>query len=272
MKLTKKEKCRIHAKYGEWAIITGASSGIGFELAKQIGSAGINLMIHSRQPETLILVEKELRSLYPIDIIRVNSDLSNLNGIEPIIQASQGLNIGMVVLSAGYGTSGIFIENSIHAELNLIDVNCKAVLALTHYFAQRFTQQNRGGIILLSSIVAFQGTPYAANYAATKAYIQSFAEALSIELKPLGVDVLAAAPGPVESGFSNRANMQMNRAMKPSQIGVPILCALGRKSTVVPGILSKILLFALRTVPRKTKVRIMGKIMAGMTQHYKNYK
>ncbi len=119
----------------------------------------------------------------------------------------------------------------------------------------------------MSSMVAFQGVPYSANYVATKAYVQSLAEALAIELKPLGVDVLAAAPGPVESGFEQRANMKMSVSLKPSQIGVPILKALGRKTTVLPGLLTKILVYSLRTVPRWGKIKIMEKVMGGMTEH-----
>ena len=119
----------------------------------------------------------------------------------------------------------------------------------------------------MSSMVAFQGVPYSANYAATKAYVQSLAEALAVELKPYNVDVLAAAPGPVSSGFEQRANMKMSMSLKPSQIGVPILKALGRKTTVLPGLLTKVLVYSLRTLPRWGKVKIMQKVMGSMTKH-----
>ena len=115
--------------------------------------------------------------------------------------------------------------------------------------------------------MAFQGVPYASNYAATKAYIQSFAEALAVELKPFNVDVLAAAPGPVESGFGHRSNMKMGKALVPSQLGVPILNALGKQTNVLPGLLSKILIYSLRTVPRWAKIKIMQKVMGGFTEH-----
>jgi short-subunit dehydrogenase len=138
---------------------------------------------------------------------------------------------------------------------------------LTHHFSRKFKEQKRGGIILLSSLVAFQGVPYSANYAATKAYVQSLAEGLYHELKPFDVDVLAAAPGPVASGFAEVANMQMSMSLKPSDVGIPILRALGRTSTVLPGFLSKLLVYSLRTAPRSLKVRIMQLIMGGMTEH-----
>jgi short-subunit dehydrogenase len=149
----------------------------------------------------------------------------------------------------------------------MLRLNCEALLTLTHHFAQRFVTQKRGGIILMSSMVAFQGVPYSANYAATKAYVQSLAEALAEELKPYGVDVLAAAPGPVASGFGQRANMKMNMSLTPQQVGIPILKALGRNTTVLPGFLTKFLVYSLRTVPRWGKVKIMKIVMGGMTEH-----
>lgn len=124
----------------------------------------------------------------------------------------------------------------------------------------------------MSSMVAFQGVPFAANYAATKAYVQSLAEAIARELKPYGVDVLAAAPGPVATGFGQRANMNMDMYLTPEQIAVPILKALGRQTTILPGFLTKFLTYSLRTVPRWAKVRIMEGVMGGMTKHQRESK
>ena len=109
--------------------------------------------------------------------------------------------------------------------------------------------------------------PSAAHYAATKAYVQSLGEALRLELKPEGIDVLCAAPGPVETGFSERADMKMGMALTAKDVGVPILSAIGRKTTVKPGFLTKLLFFNLGMVPRWAKVRIMGKVMGGFTKH-----
>jgi uncharacterized protein len=267
MQLPVSQKQRLIKKYGTWAIVTGASSGIGKEIALQLADAGFNLILNSRSSDRLKALEKELRHKSGTDVIVVASDVSEPEGIDEVIKASRGLAVGLLVVSAGYGTSGQFIESSLHAELNMLNVNCAALLSLTHYFSQQFVRQKRGGIIMMSSMVAFQGTPFAANYAATKAYVQSFAEALAAELKPHGVDVLAAAPGPVQSGFSQRANMKMSMSLTPQQVGVPILNALGRKTTVLPGFLTKLLVYSLSTVPRSMKVKIMGKVMGGMTAH-----
>jgi short-subunit dehydrogenase len=259
------EKNRLKKKYGPWAIITGASSGIGFALAERLAEAGLNLVLNARNEERLQETSKLLTSKFKIEIKIVAADVSTSEGIDQLLKTCATVEIGLLVASAGYGTSGPFIHSSIHTEIDMLRVNCEAVLILTHYFAQQFAKRKRGGIILLSSIVAFQGVPYAAHYAATKAYIQSLAEGLAEELNPFAVDVLAAAPGPVESGFGKRANMQIVNALTPSKISVPILKALGRRTTVLPGSLSKILAYSLRTVPRWGKVKIMKKVMTGMT-------
>ena len=267
MQLAPSEKNRLLQRYGPWAVVTGASSGIGLELASQLAEAGFKLVINARRQETLASIAQELRAKGSPEVRTVVSDLIKPAGVQQLIDATTDLNISLLVASAGYGTSGLLVKSTLDEEVGLVKVNCEAVLALTYHYGKRFASQQRGGIILLSSLVAFQGVPFSANYAATKAYVQSLAEALAVELKPSGVDVLAAAPGPVRSGFEGRANMKMNRFMTPSQVGVPILKALGRQTTVLPGFLTKLLVYALRTVPRWGKVKIMAQVMGGMTEH-----
>jgi len=267
MKLNDKEKTRLLNKYGEWAIVTGASSGIGFDIAKQLADSGFKLILNARREQKLEEATSHLLNKYNTEIESIAGDISDPDVQEKIIRFSSGKNLGLLVASAGYGTSGSFLNTSVHAETNMLRVNSEAVLTLSHHFSQVFSQQKRGGIILLSSLVAFQGVPFAANYAASKAYIQSLAEALYVELKPHGVDVLSAAPGPVNSGFGQRADMKMNTPLSADKIGAPILKALGRKSHVVPGFLSKFLTYSIKTAPRKLKVRIMKVIMGGFTRH-----
>jgi hypothetical protein len=139
------------------------------------------------------------------------------------------------------------------------------VLELTHGFARRFAAQSRGGIVLFSSIVATQGVPRSANYAATKAYVHSLAEALAEELAPHGVDVLASAPGPTESGFARRAGMTMANAESPVRVAQETLAALGRRRRVVPGGLAKLLTASLAVTPRFLRVQIMKQVMKSMT-------
>jgi short-subunit dehydrogenase len=122
-------------------------------------------------------------------------------------------------------------------------------------------------MILFGSLVGYQGTPRAAAYAATKAYIQTLGEALHVELKSRKVDVLVCAPGPVRSGFAARSRMKLGLADNPETVAEETLRALGRRMTVTPGPVSKLLTGSLKTAPRFVRVRLMGKIMGGMTAH-----
>lgn len=265
--LARKEQERLLGKYGTWAVVTGASSGIGLALSKQLAAAGFNLVICARSTHALETLRNKLMREYKVAVLVVSADLYTEKGIEELILATYNLPVGLFVASAGFGTSGLFHESDLQNEVNMLRVNCEAAMKLTHHFSKQFVSQQKGGIILLSSLVGFQGTPYAANYAATKAYIQSLAEAIAVELQPLGVDVLAAAPGPVRSGFETRADMKMSNALSPNDISIPILEALGKTHTVHPGWLTKVLIYSLRTVPRWAKVRIMEKVMGGMVAH-----
>jgi len=178
---------------------------------------------------------------------------------------TRDLDVGLLIAAAGFGVSGPFVENEIDVELNMIDVNCRALAQTTHAFARRFVARKRGGILLMSSLVAFQGVPRAANYAATKAYVQSLAEGLHDELAPLGIEVLASAPGPVKSGFGRRAGMRIASGQTPDEVALGSLKALGRRTTVRPGFLAKALEAALKPLPRGARVKMMAKVMAGMT-------
>jgi hypothetical protein len=249
--------------FGFWAVLTGATSGIGLETARLLSEAGFNLLLCARNSDDLNATAAAL----PGQCLVVSADLSTEAGIHRLVDAAGNLDAGLFYHAAGYGTSGLFVDSDVAQEANMWRLNTGSVLHLTHYFSRVFKEKRRGGVVLLGSIVGFQGVPYAAHYAATKAYVQSLGEALALELKPFGVDVLTAAPGPVASRFGDRAGLQMSGAMQPSDIAAPILRALGRRDTVLPGTLSKVLVWALRTVPRWGKVRIMKMVMGGMTKH-----
>lgn len=254
-------------KYGNWAVVTGASDGIGKAMATELAKAGLNLVLVARRQLLLDQISDELSNEFGIETHVIAADLSDDDAVQTVLDVTRSLQVGLLVASAGFGTAGKFLDMSIERELNMLDVNCKAVLAMTHHFGQRFAAQGHGGIILLSSVVAFQGVPLSANYAATKAYIQSLAEGLSLEFAPLGVDVLASAPGPIHSGFAARANMQMGAALQPETVAKQTIKALGRKTTVRPGLLTRFLDGSLAMLPRRIRVRAMMQVMKGMIQH-----
>jgi len=214
---------RLKNQFGNWALITGSTSGIGHELALQLASAGFNLIITGRSERKLNTLSTDLLDKHKIEVLPITGDLSHKTEVDYLVEETEHLPIQIAILNAGFGTSGKFLTSNIEEELNLVDVNCKAVLQLCYHFGNRMSYRGNGAIVLLSSIVAFQGVPNAANYAASKAYIQSFAEAIAIELKPKGVKVLSAAPGPVNTGFAYRADMEMGNAQNPKMIAEQII-------------------------------------------------
>lgn len=267
MTFSTSEKQRLIQRYGSWAAVTGSTSGIGRELAGQLASIGFHLLIGGRDKQRVERCAEELRKAHGVSVESITADLATVEGAEAWIAQMDKYPVGLLINNAGYGTSGEFSQAALSQELDLIRVNIESVVRLTHHMIPQFKARRKGGIIFLSSLVAFQGVPYSANYAASKAYVQSFAEALAVELAKDGIDVLSATPGPVESGFGARANMQMDIGLKPGQVALPILKALGKQRTVVPGFLSKVLVYSLRTAPRPLRVRILERIMGGFTRH-----
>ena len=258
---------RLAGRYGPWSVVTGASDGIGRDIAETVAQAGINTVLVARRQDRLDAFAGSLTTRFAIDTRVVSIDLGQPDAAAEVIRASQGLEVGLLAACAGFGTSGPLIDGDLDRELDMIDVNCRAVLALTLPFARQFAAQRRGGIILMSSLLAFQGVPRAANYAATKAYVQTLAEGLHRELKPHGVAVLAAAPGPVHSGFADRAGMTMGMGLPSKGIGRAAVLALGRRTTVRPGWLSKLLEASFLGAPRWVRSRILERVMKGMTRH-----
>lgn len=251
--------------YGPWAVVTGASDGIGREFARSLAKEGFKLVLVARRRQALESLAQELPGT---EVRVIDADLSTGEGLARVEAETKPLDVGLLVASAGFGTSGAFLDNALEAELSMLDVNCRAVAAMSHAFGKRLVARGRGGIVLLSSLVAFQGVRHAANYAATKAWVQSFAEGLALELGPLGVDVLASAPGPVRSGFGARANMQMSMSATPDTVATATLAALPRGGTVRPGFLAKFLEWSLMFLPRWGRVRVMSMVMGGMTKHH----
>lgn len=259
----------LYRRYGSWAVVTGASSGIGREMALRLAESGLNLVLVARSKQVLEQMAVDWRDRYAIEVKVVAVDLAQDSGSKIILDATQNLDIGLLVAAAGFGTAGAFIELPIETEMEMLNVNCRSLLALTWHFGQRFMKRGNGGIVLMSSIVGFQGTPFAAHYAATKAYVQTLAEALYVELAPMGIDVIASAPGPTNSGFASRAGMNLGMALNPEDVAQATLNALGKKPTILPGFISKLLTYSLAFLPRWARVQIMGGVMRDMTKHQK---
>ena len=254
-------------RYGPWAVITGASDGIGRALTIEFAAQGLSVFAVARTEAKLKVLSQQIGQSYPVAIRTLALDLGANGATQVLVDATSDLNIGLFAAIAGFGTFGPFLDSSLQTELNMLDVNCRAVVEQCYHFGKIFAAQGRGGIILMGSLVGFQGVPNAALYAATKAFIQTFAEGLYLELEKQGVDVLASAPGPVQSGFGERARMNMQGAASPHKVARGTMKALGRGMTIRPGALSKFLGWSLSTLPRGARVHVMKQVMGEMTRH-----
>lgn len=252
------------AKYGPWAVITGASDGIGRAFALAAAESGLNVVLVARRRSLLDSLAAEITRQYAVEAQVVAADLSSPTGVEQVVSATARLDVGLLVACAGYGTTGRFTEADLATELDMLAVNCRAVVEMAHHYGQRFAQRGRGGVVMMGSLLGFQGVPMSAHYAATKAFVQSLAEGLHLELAPLGVDVLSSAPGPTRSGFADRANMNMGMADQPEAVAKSTLDALGRTVTVRPAFVAKFLGYSLGMLPRALRSRILGRTVAGM--------
>ncbi len=254
-------------KYGQWVLITGASDGIGRAFAERLAAKGLDLVLVARRESVLEALADTLKAQYRIQTHVIAADLSQSRAVEQVFAETADLPVGLLVASAGFGVTGRLTDSTLEAELAMLDVNVRAVLTMTYHYGRMFAAQQHGGIILFSSVMAFQGAPMSANYAGTKAYIQTLAEGLHVELSPLGVDVIASAPGPVNSGFAARADMRMGVALTADIVAKETLDALGKRAVVMPGMLSKVMIYSLTSLPRALRVRMMGMLVKGMTRH-----
>ncbi len=264
---TSSGRSSLRARYGDWAVVTGASDGIGRAFARALARAGVNVVLVARREAPLHALADELSAQFAVAARVLPMDLARPDETAELARRTDDLDVGLVVAAAGFGTSGAFVDAPLAEELAMVDVNCRAVTELAHHFGRRLSDRGRGAMVLMSSLLAFQGVPRAANYAATKAYVQALAEGLRVELAPRGVEVVACAPGPIRSGFAQRAGMTMGLAQTPDVVAYVTLRALGgRGGTVRPGWLAWALEWSLALLPRWGRVRAMAKVMAGMTR------
>lgn len=256
-------------RFGSWALVTGATDGIGKASARRLASEGFNLVLVARHEARLRQARREFLADSEVQCEVFAADLSDLLAVERLVDYCAGLDVGLVVAAAGFGSSGPFLDANLAQETELIDLNCTSVAVLAWRFGQRFKTQGRGGLVLFSSVLAFNGVPWSANYAASKSYIQALGEALAEEWKPLGLSVLTSAPGPTNTGFAKRARLQLGRAQNADAVALETINALKRGAVFTrPGVLSKLLGWSLALLPRPIRVVVLGKIMQGMVRNY----
>lgn len=253
---------QFRTRYGPWVLVTGASDGIGKALATKIAARGVNVVLAARSGDRLQTIARDLAAAHGVETLVVATDLALPSGIDQLEQQTNHMDIGLVVLAAGFCISGPFADAPLASQLGMVGLNVTAVTHLVHTFAQRLVNRGHGGIMLFGSIFGRQGVPWVSTYAASKAYNETLAEGLHHELAPRGVDVLAVMPGPVRSGFAARADLKYGPETTPEVVAEAAIAALGKRATVVPGILSKFL--SLTLLPRRARIRYFGYVVHRM--------
>jgi len=251
--------------YGEWAVITGASSGVGREMALESASKGFSVVLVARREELLEELASEIEEKFEVETKIIVVDFSEKGANEKVMDETKGLEVGLLVNSAGYALTGEFSENSLEDEVALLDVNVKTPLILSHYFSKEMKARQKGGIIFLSSLMAFGATKNWASYNASKSHNLLLAEGLGEELRSYGVNVIALTPGSIKSGFGERSDTKaMFGALHPKRVARCGLWMLGCKRTHTAGLMNKIIVFSTRLTPRFLNTKIFSLVVRGL--------
>ncbi len=255
-------------RYGDWALITGASAGLGEQFARQMAAQGVNLVLLARRRERLDALGTELTARHGIQCRSVTADLSASGFLESVAAQTADLEIGILVNNAGFTNHGEFLDNDLAAEERLVNVNCRAATTLAHHYGRLMRVRKRGAIIFTASIVGFTSVPVWGTYAASKSYDLLLAEALAFELKQHNIDVMALCPGSTRTEFANYQGFLANLfVMNPDDVVRGALKNVGRKSVHVAGLINRINVFSVRFMPRRLAAMIFSGIVRDMVRH-----
>jgi len=255
---------------GKWALVTGASAGIGVALARELAAGGTNLVLTARRKDRLEKLAQELSSAHKIGVEIFAADLAQTDAPQQIFAYTQAkkISVDLLINNAGFGAYGAFATVEMQRLLDMVQVNCGAVVHLTRLYLPQMLKQRRGDMLILASTASFQAVPFISTYAATKAFDLLFAEGLAEEVKPYGIRVCALCPGSTESEFhevagqSGLAAARKNRetAEKVARVGLQALAA--GKSYVISGTGNYLGAHShsQRLVPRGVVTRIAGKM------------
>jgi short-subunit dehydrogenase len=240
------------------ALITGASGGIGLELARVFAREGHNLVLVARSADKLQALAGELSGKHGIAALALSSDLSTPAAPQQVYDelARQGITVDVLVNNAGYATYGHFHELDMTKDLNMAHLNMITLTHLTRLFLPGMVERKRGRVLNVASTAAFMPGPLMAVYYATKAYVLSLSEALAEELKGTGVTVTALCPGPTQSGFQERAAMQESKLVQNGLMSGAVVAEAAFQATmtgkrlVIPGLMNQLMVMLPRFLPR----------------------
>jgi len=249
------------ARYGRWALVAGASEGIGAAFSRRLAAAGFDLVLVARRAEPLDALAAELRAQHGRQVETRAFDLAADDLAARFAALAQAHEIGVVVYNAALSRVAPFLDTSLADQQRMLDVNVRGPLCAAHVFGGAMAARGRGALILLSSLTAFWGSAWVATYGATKAFNLALGEGLSHELAARGVDVVVTCAGATRTpGFVKQvAGKKAPRAMTPDAVAEKTLRRLPRGGAFVPGAFNKLAQVVMaRVLPRRTAVRIMA--------------
>jgi short-subunit dehydrogenase len=251
----------LRERYGPWALVAGASAGLGESFARRLASEGFNLVLLARRREALEQLAATLASTHGVQVRIGAGDLSRPDLGASAEQLTADVEIGLLVYNAAHSVQGPFVDEPLADHLRVVDVNIRGPLILSHLFGSAMARRGRGGIVLMTSIAGSQGGPLLTSYAASKAFNLVLAEGLWAELRERGVDVVACRAGATRTpGYAASNPKASVPLMEPEPVVASALRALGHGPSVVPGALNKIAAFAFgRLLPRRASIHIMGR-------------
>lgn len=255
------------SRYGPWALIAGASEGLGAAFAKCLAEQGINLILLARRSEPLETLAVGLREAHVVDVITQSLDLADEEALVSFISTLDA-DLGLIICNAAYSAVGGFLETPAEQLKQIIGVNVTAPLLITRLLAPRLLTRGRGGVILMSSLAGNQGSANIATYAASKSFNTVLAEGLWQELKRAGIDVVAPCAGAIRTpGYQQAASgPEPPGTMDADDVASQALAALGHRPVVVPGRFNQFALFLMRRLlPRKTAIRLMSSSTRGLS-------
>ncbi len=259
-------RASFESRYGPWAIVTGASSGIGEAFAHALASRGLRPLLVARRESELQRVAAQVQARWGVDCAIVAADLADPAFIDALTRACEGREIGLVVCNAAYNPAGAFLDMSRDTLRRMLQVNAEANLLLANAFLPGFKARGHGGLLLVASTEAFMGTPFSACYSASKAFVLNLGEALWGEFDGSGVDVLVLAPGATETPLLQSRDLgglpvKPMSAAAVAEIG---LDHLGRGPYVVPGAKNRWTQRIVRRLPRGWLIRKMAPVVGAM--------
>jgi short-subunit dehydrogenase len=257
---------QLKQRYGDWALVTGGTSGIGAALAQELAREGLNLVLVARSEPSLQLHADKLRVQHGIQVRTIAADLSNEQGLAHVLQAAADVPVSVLAPCAAMETQGVLVESDAQLQRAMVQMNVIGPMVLAQRFGQDMVRRGKGAILFVSSLSGWMPQPWMAGYGASKSYIIGLAAGMHFEMKGTGVDVTVLSPGPTDTPMAKATGIDFKAmgmtVMAPKDVATCALDALGRRLDAIPGGKNRMMVFIMsRLMSRATAGAMFRKMM-----------